>query len=121
MHFLVVCRAWHVFLRVRIIYPDVGMLCKSQTQPGSGEGCSGITTGYPVTVPGKAVALLRQGTANAWGDEQKSSQAGLVGRVRNTGQSPLTTIGQARILGARVRKDTCFTPGDPLRLVVICN
>ncbi len=90
-----------------------GKLGKSQTQPGSGEGCSGITTGYPVTVPGKAVALLRQGTANARGDEQKSSprkrdlrHAGLVGRVRNTGQSPLTTISQKRILGARVRKDT---------------
>ena len=108
MNAVVVCRARHVFLRVRIIYHNSDMLCKSQTQPGSGEGCSGITTGYPVTVPGKAVALLRQGTANAWGDEQKSSQAGLVGRVRNTGQSPLTTIGQTRILGARVRKDTCL-------------
>jgi len=84
------------------------MLGKSQTQPGSGEGCSGITTGYPAMVPGKAVALLRQGTANAWGDVQKSSQAGLAGRVRNTGQSPLTAIGQTRILGARVRKDTCL-------------
>ncbi len=27
--------------------------------------CSGITTGYPATVLGKAVALLRQGTAKA--------------------------------------------------------
>jgi len=103
-----VCRARHVFLRVRIIYHVSDMLGKSQTQPGSGEGCSGITTGYPAMVPGKAVALLRQGTANARGDEQKSSEAGLVGRVRNTGQSPLTAIGQTRILGARVRKDTCL-------------
>ncbi len=85
-----------------------GKLGKSQTQPGSGEGCSCISSVYPVTVPGKPVALLRQGTANARGDEQKSSQAGLVGRVRNTGQSPLTTISQKRILGARVRKDTCL-------------
>ena len=54
------------------------------------------------------MALPQQGTANARGDEQKSSEAGLVGRVRNTEQSPLTTIGQARILGARVRKDTCL-------------
>ena len=61
-----------------------------------------------MTVLGEEAALLRRGTANAWGDEQKSSQAGLVGRVRNTGQSPLTTIGQARILGARVRKDMCL-------------
>ena len=67
-----VCRARHVFLRVRLIYHSSDMLGKSQTQPGSGEGCSGITTGYPVTVPGKAVTLLRQGTANARGDEQKS-------------------------------------------------
>jgi hypothetical protein len=66
-------------------YHIYGMLFKSQTQPGSGEGCSGITTMYPVTVHGKAVALPRQGTANAWGDAQKSSEAGLVGQVRNTG------------------------------------
>lgn len=105
---MVVCRARHVFLRVRLIYQNSDMLSKSQTQPGSGEGCSGITTGYPAMVPGKAAALLRQGTANARGDVQKSSQAGLAGRVRNTGQSPLTTIGQARILGARVRKDMCL-------------
>ena len=97
-----------MFLRVRIIYHIIDMLSKFQTQPGSGEGCSGITTGYPAMVPGKAVALLRQGTANARGDEQKSSEAGLVGRVRNTGQSPLTTISQTRIPGARVRKDTCL-------------
>ena len=90
------------------MYHMNGKYSKSQTHPGSGEGCSGITTGYPVTVPGKAVAQLRQGTAKAWGDEQKSSQAGLVGRVRNTGQSPLTTISQTRILGTRVRKDTCL-------------
>ena len=89
-------------------YHNYGMVFKSQTQPGSGEGCSGITTVYPVTVHGKAVALLRQGTANAWGDAQKSSEAGLVGRIRNTGRSPLTTINQVRILGARVQKDTCL-------------
>jgi len=105
---VVVCRARHVLLRVSKEYHMNGNLCKSQTQPGSGEGCSGITTGYPAMVPGKAVALLRQGTANAWGDEQKSSQAGLVGRVRNTGLSPLTTISQACILGIRVRKDACL-------------
>jgi len=108
VHEMVVCRARHMFLRVRIIYHNFDRLCKSQTQPGSGEECSGITTGYPAMVPGKAVALLRQGTANARGDEQKSSEAGLVGRVRNTGQSPLTTTGQTRILGARVRKDMCL-------------
>ncbi len=44
-----------------------GKFGKSQTQLGSGEGCSGITTGYPAMVLGKAVAQLRQGTANAWG------------------------------------------------------
>ena len=74
------------------MYHASDMLRKSQTQPGSGEGCSGITTGSG-NGPGEAVALLQQGTANARGDEQKSSEAGLVGRVRNTEQSPLTTIG----------------------------
>ena len=52
---------------------------------------SGMATGYPVTVPGKEAALLRQGTANAPGDEQEPSprkrdlrHAGLVGRACNT-------------------------------------
>jgi len=82
---IVVSRARHMFLRVRITYHVYDMLCKSQTQPGSGEGCSGSATGYPVTVLGEEAAPLRRGTANAWGDVQKSSEAGLVGRVRNTG------------------------------------
>ena len=82
---MVVSRARHMFLRVRITYHVYDMLCKSQTQPGSGEGCSGSATGYPVTVLGEEAALLQRGTANAWGDVQKSSEAGLVGRVRNTG------------------------------------
>ena len=58
--------------------------------------------------PGEKATLPRQSTANAWGDVQKPSQAGLVGRVRNTGQSPLSIISQAGILGARVQKDTCL-------------
>ena len=48
-------------------------------QPDGGEGHSVITTGYPVTVPRKAVAPLRQGTAKVRGDEQKSSQACMSG------------------------------------------
>jgi len=48
-------------------------LIKSQTQPDGGEGYSGMATGYPVTVLGKEAALLRQGTANARGDEQEPS------------------------------------------------
>ncbi len=48
------------------------------------------------------------GTANAWGNEQKPSKAGLVGRAGNTRQSPLSIIGQEGILGARVRKDACL-------------
>ena len=82
-------------------------LIKSQTQPDGGEGYSGMATGYLVTVPGKEAALLRQGTANARGDEQEPSQAGLVGRACNTRRSPLSIISQIRILGAHVRKDAC--------------
>jgi len=37
-----------------------------------------------VTVYGEEAVLPRQDTANARGDVQKPSQAGLVGRVRNT-------------------------------------
>jgi hypothetical protein len=82
-------------------------LIKSQTQPDGGEGYSGMATGYPATVPGKEAALLRQGTANAWGDEQEPSQADLVGQACNTRRSPLSILSQGRILGARVRKDAC--------------
>jgi len=65
--------------------------------------------GVPVICgrPGKEAALPRQGTANARGDEQESSQAGLVGRVCNTRQSPLSILSQIRILGAHVQKDAC--------------
>ncbi|NVM22015.1 MAG: hypothetical protein HWN68_09585, partial [Desulfobacterales bacterium] len=70
--------------------------------------CSGMATGYPVTVLGEEAAMPRQGTANAQGDEQEPSQAGLVGRAGNTRQSPLAILGQASILGTRVRKDACL-------------
>jgi hypothetical protein len=67
-----------------------------------------MTTGYPATVLGEEAALPRQGTANVRGDVQKPSQAGLAGRAGNTRQSPLSILGQAGILGARVRKDACL-------------
>ncbi|MFC1863425.1 hypothetical protein ACFL1Z_05680 [Thermodesulfobacteriota bacterium] len=35
-------------------------------------------------------------------------EAGLVGQIRNTGRSPLTTLSQSCILGARVWKDMCL-------------
>jgi hypothetical protein len=43
---IVVCRAWHVFLRVSRAYHESGKIGKSQTQPGSGEGCSGCARGH---------------------------------------------------------------------------
>ena len=52
---------------------------KSQAQPDGGEGHSVITTGYPVTVPRKAVAPLRRSSTKVRGDEQKSSQACICG------------------------------------------
>ena len=64
--------------------PFILKLIKSQTQPDGGEGYSGMTTGYPVAVPGKEAALLLQGTASVRGDEQEPSQAGLVGQACNT-------------------------------------
>jgi hypothetical protein len=45
-----------------------------------------MATGYPVTVLGEEAALPRQGTANAWGDEQEPSQAGLVGGALSDGR-----------------------------------
>ena len=41
-----VCRARHVFLRVSRAYHESGKIGKSQTQPGSGEGCSGCARGH---------------------------------------------------------------------------
>ncbi len=70
--------------------------------------------------PGEKAALSRQSTANARGDVQKPSQAGLAGRVRNTGLSPLSIISQAGILGARVQKDTCL-PREVCRVSVMTD
>jgi len=70
-----------------------------------------MATEQSVTVLGEEAALPRQGTANARGDEQEPSQAGLVGRAGNTRQSPLSILSQAGILGARVRKAVGLTPG----------
>jgi hypothetical protein len=81
---------------------------KSQTQPGSGEGCSNITSGTPILAPVKKVAL-NKGYCKSMGRRTEIEfEAGLAGRSRNTGRSPLTTISQARILGARVGKDMCL-------------
>jgi hypothetical protein len=43
-----VCRVRHMFLRVSQTYHENDKFDKSQTQPGSGEGCSNITSGTPV-------------------------------------------------------------------------
>jgi len=64
---------------------NYGSQGKSQVQPNGGEGHSVVTTRCPVTVPRKAVALLRQGTAKVRGDEQKSSQACMSGTSPATG------------------------------------
>jgi hypothetical protein len=112
------------------VYHVNGKLGKSQTQPGSGEGCSGITTGYPVTVSGKAVALLRQGTANAWGDLSACERTGRRTEIESGGSGG--TSPQHRTKSSNYYKpDTytrrscaerhVFTPGGPLRLVGICN
>jgi hypothetical protein len=72
-------------LKGALSLPFIFKLIKSQTQPDGGEGIAVWQTGYPVTVLGKEAALPRQGTAtNARGDEQKPSQADLVGRAGNT-------------------------------------
>jgi len=55
------------------IASNYGSQGKSQAQPDGGEGHSVITTGYPVTVPRKAVAPLRRSNTKARGDKQKSS------------------------------------------------
>ena len=74
-----VCRVRHMFLRVSRIYHYNGRFGKSQTQPGSGEGYSVITTGYPVTVPGKKVAL-NSGYRKSMGRRTEIEfEAGLVG------------------------------------------
>ncbi len=65
-------------LKGALSLPFVLKLIKSQTQPGGGEGYSGMATGYSVTMPGEEAVLPRQGTANARGDEQEPSQADLV-------------------------------------------
>ena len=87
---------------------------KSLIQPDGGEGCSGMATGYPATVPGEEAAPPRRGAAKIRGDDQEPGTAGLVGRSGNTRKSPLSIIGQTGIPGARVSKAIGITPGDPL-------
>jgi len=70
-----------------------------------------VGNGVSATVLRKAAALLRQGTAKVRGDEQKSSQACIVGRACNTRRSPLSILGNVRILGIHVPKDVYLTPG----------
>ena len=97
-----------MFLRVSRIYHHIDIFGKSQTQPGSGEGCSNITSGTPILAPVKKVAL-NKGYCKSMGRRTEIEfEAGLVGQIRNTGRSPPTTISQSRILGARVQKDICL-------------
>ena len=77
--------ARHVFLRVSQTYHVNDKFDKSQIQPDSGEGCSDITTGYPVTVPGKKVALNLGCRKRTGRRTEIEFEAGLVGRIRNTG------------------------------------
>jgi len=65
-------------------WSETEMRAEGESERSERQRYSGMATGYPVTVPGKEAALLRQGTANVRGDEQEPSQAGLVGRACNT-------------------------------------
>jgi hypothetical protein len=76
---LLLCAGHGTRLKGEPIFSNYGSQGKSQVQPDGGEGHSVITTVYPVTVPRKAVALLRQSNTKARGDEQKSSQACICG------------------------------------------
>ena len=58
-------------------FSNYGSQGKSQAQPDGGEGYSVITTGYSVTVPLKAVALLRQGSKNGVKSAAKSIKSAL--------------------------------------------
>lgn len=50
------------------------------------------------------------------GRGQADLRRGELGRVRNTGQSPLFADGKPRISDDRALKVTVFTPGGPLHL-----
>jgi len=89
---------------------NYGSQGKSQAQPRGGEGHSVITTGYPVTVFRKAVALLRRSNTKARGGRTEI-ESGVHLRFQSrhrAGLSPLSIISSARILGAYVLKDVCL-------------
>ena len=65
----------------------------------------------------KAVALLRQGIANARGDEQEPSQADHAGTSLQHKIKSSIHRGMVCILGAYVRKDTCL-PREISRVVL---
>jgi hypothetical protein len=94
------------------IRSSYGSQGKSQAQPDGGEGHSVITTGYPVTVPRKAVAPLRRSNTKARGDEQKSSQACICGTsLQHKAKSSIHY--KPDMYTRRSRVERCvFTPGD---------
>ena len=60
-------------------------------------------------MPGEEAALQRQGTAKVRGDDTETEfEAHIVGRACNSRRSPLSIIGNVRILGAHVPKDVCL-------------
>ena len=111
-HRCLVCRVRHVFLRVSI-YHGIGILqvpgpasedwgkrvcpvmeaswsatetrAVGENERSEWQRRSGMASRGSIC-PGEKATLPRQSTANAWGDVQKPSQAGLVGRVRNMGR-----------------------------------
>ncbi len=103
------CRAY--ILRVSLSLRIIEVKTSPKSSQMEAKDIVFITTGYPVTVLRKAVAPLRWSSTKVRGDVQKSSQACIVGRACNTRQSPLSIIGNVRILGTHVLKDVCFTPG----------
>ena len=56
---------------------------EGESERSERQRCSRMASGGSIS-PGEKAALPRQRTANARGDVWKPSQAGLVGRVRNT-------------------------------------
>ncbi len=78
---------------------------KSLTQPDGGEGCSGITTGFLATGPGRQWPRRGEVPQTHGATYRNRIRRAWLGRACNARRSPLSIKGQERISGARVGID----------------
>ncbi len=105
-----VCRARHVILRVSRAYHENGRSASPRPSQAVAKGVAVVQGDFPLArgVPGGS-RPAKVGYRERMGRRTEIELGGSGGtNPRHRTKSPNCLIGQARILGARVRKDTCL-------------